>query len=90
MIEIWPYSTESVTTEVRSNLIESAPVKIWSCWPHPKLDRVCRGLNLVVFGRVDQDQNLVIFRRVGSNLNLAKFSRVHHDQNLVKSALAEI
>jgi len=77
-------------TEIRPNSVESAPVKIRSCWPRPKFDRVGLDLNLVVFGRVDRDQNLVIFRRVGPDLNLAKFSRVGHDQNLVKSVLAQI
>jgi len=62
MIKIWLYSTKSATTEIRSNSVESTPVKIRSCWPRPKFDRVGPGLNLVVFGRVDRDQNLVIFR----------------------------
>jgi len=92
MIEIWLYSTESATTKILPNSVESAPVKIRWCWTRPKFDRVEVGpsLNLVVFGRVDRGRNLVIFRRVGPNLNLAKFSRFSHDQNLVKSALAQI
>jgi len=65
-------------------------VKIRSCWPQPKFDRVGPDLNLVVFGRVDRDRNFVIFRRVGPNLNLAKFSRVDNEQNLVELALAQI
>jgi len=75
-------------TEIRSNSIKPAPVKIWSCWPRPKFDRVGPSLNLVIFGRVDRDRNLVIFKRVGPDLNLTEFSRVGHDQNLVESALA--
>jgi len=74
-------------TEIRSNLVESAPVKIRSCWTRPKFYRVGPGLNLVIFDRVDHDRNLVIFRRVGPGLNLAEFSRVGHDQNLVESLL---
>jgi len=84
------YGQILATTKIRLNLVESAPIKIRSCWPHPKFDRVGLGLNLVVFRKVDRDRNLVIFRQVNPNLNLAKFSRVGHDQNLVKSALAQI
>ena len=77
-------------TEIQPNSVESTPVKIRSCWPRPKFDRVGLDLNLVVFGRVDRDRNLVIFRRGDPNLNLAKFSRVGHNQNLVDSELAQI
>ena len=77
-------------TKIQSNSVESALVKIRSCWPRPKFVRVDPGLNLAVFGRVDCDRNLVRFRRVSLDLNWVKFSRVGHDQNLVESALAQI